>query len=108
VIIRDVRMVKESPLPQGEDEIVQYVLTTTPWGSAPQLPGIVVKDETEDDDDVTNLVTQPAGGPPTVLGDKLTLPLIKSLKRNHDYRVEVWFYVGATKFEPYFIINAEQ
>ena len=47
----DIRKVKESPLVQGVDERIAYTLTTTPWGSSPSSPSVVVKDE--DGTDVT-------------------------------------------------------
>jgi len=101
------REVKESPLNQGEDERIPYRLTTTPWGSNPTSPGITVKDISRGFQDVTAQVTQPAGGPPTVSGDVITMPIIYGLTQGHSYRAEFSFFIGTTKYEPFAIINCE-
>jgi len=98
------REVVESPLRQGADEQIIYTLTTTPWGSTPTSPSMVVKDLSDGDTDVTDDVTT---GSISTDGDVLTLKTIKSLTAGHEYRVEVKFTAGSSVWEPVFIIQAE-
>lgn len=101
------RQIKESPLTQGEDEILTYSLTTTPWGSDPEDVEITVWDVTDkatpdDWEDVTASV-MPVGEP-SVVGDVITFPPLENLTDGHIYRIEVQFTCGANTFEPYGLI----
>lgn len=98
------REVVESPLYQGADEQIIYTLTTTPWGSTPTSPALVVKDVSDDNTDVTATVTT---GSFSTAGDVLTLPTIKSLTAGSRYRADIKFTAGGSIWDPYFIINAE-
>ena len=51
------RAVQESPIVQGEDEIITYDLTTTPWGSSPTNVTVKVYDITDGaETDVTTTI----------------------------------------------------
>lgn len=95
------RAVVESPVTQGVDEQIARKITTTPWGSDPTAVSVVVK---RDGGDVTSTV-MPTGSP-TVAGDVITLPVLKSLSAGI-YRVEVKFTSGGNVFETYFKVIAE-
>jgi hypothetical protein len=97
------REVKESPIYQGSDEIIAYTLTTTPWGSSPSSPTVVIKSLPDlSDTSVTNL-----NGAPSVLGDVITTPAVKSLTAGTRYRLEIKFTISGNVFETYCIIIAE-
>ena len=101
------RRFKESPVPQGEDEIITYLLTTTPWGSSPTNINVVVFDVTgaEDSTDWTNVTStvMPVNSPSAV-GDVITLSPLKLLTDGHIYRIEINFKCGANTFETYGLI----
>lgn len=89
---------------QGEDEKVTYSFTTTPWGSSPSSPSMVVKDD--DGTDVTDDVTSGSISPSD---DVITLKPIDSLTAGIRYRVEVQFTAGGgAPFEMYFYIDCEE
>lgn len=92
--------------PQGVQEEIAYSLTSTPWGSSPTLASWAVLDITsgQPGTDVTSTV---ATGTPTIVGDVITTPLIKSLTVNHIYRVEIGFRCGSQKFVAWFELEAE-
>ena len=88
------RHVQESPVSQGEDEIISYILDTTPWGGTPSAITIVVfditnADETSDWVDVTSTV-MPVNNP-TVSGNNITISPLKLLTDAHIYRMEMKF-----------------
>ena len=83
--------VKESPLEQGRDEERVYALTTTPWGSTPTNVLVTAYDASASFRDVSSTVLS---GSPSVTGDVITLPVLKSLSMGHIYRVEIKFTVG--------------
>ena len=85
----DRREIKESPIFQGEDEIVPYTLTTTPWGSNPTSPILVIKNSAGVD--ITSTVTS---GTASINDDVITLPFIKSLKAGQKYLMKVIFVIG--------------
>jgi hypothetical protein len=85
------RQIIESPLYQGEDERIPYTLTTTPWGSSPTSPAVVVKLES-DLSDVTATVIP--SGSASVAGDVITLPIIRNLTTGVRYRLEIQFTIG--------------
>lgn len=99
------REVVESPIDdQGVDEQVIYTLTTTPWGSSPTSPSMVVKDETLNNTDVTSTVT---AGSISTSGDVLTLKTITGLTEGHTYRMEIKFTTGGSVLETYCRIKAK-
>ncbi len=89
-------------LVQGVDEQIAYQVTTTPWGSSPTNVAVVVKNSAGTD--VTATVTS---GTASVMGDVITLPVIKSLTAGEVYRVEVKFTVSGNILETFFWIAAE-
>lgn len=99
------REVRESPLHQGADEQIAYRLTTTPWGSSPTSVAVVAYDITTDArTDVSSTVLSGSAG---VVGDVITLPVMKSLTAEHVYRVEIKFTCSGNVFEAILIVNAK-
>ena len=98
------RAVTEGTQKQGADEEIIYSLTTTNWGSSPTSPAVVAKDVSDDYTDVSSTVLS---GSPSVSGDVITLPTVKSLTAGHIYRIEIKFTSGSNIFECYFLIDAE-
>ena len=90
---------------QGVDEEIVYTVTTTPWGSTPTSPSVVVKSVTAGLADVTATV-MPSGSP-SVLGDIVTLPTLKSLTENVSYRIELKFTSGGSIFEVFAFVQGE-
>ena len=95
------RKIKESPLRQGADEQVAYTLTTTPWGSSPSSPSVVMK---LGDTDVSSDVLS---GSASASGDCITTPVVQSLKAGLRYRMEIKFTINSYIFEAYAYIDAE-
>ena len=99
------REVVEGLQRQGEDEQIVYTITTTPWGSDPSNVVVVVTDESDDSEVVTDDVTS---GSASVSGDVITTPIIQALTAKHLYRVEVKFTCGGNVFECYFRLQGER
>lgn len=91
---------------QGVDEEIVYTITTTQIGSDPTSPSVAVYDATDDHEDVTATV-MPTGSP-SVAGDVITLPTLKDLTIDHEYRVEVQFTLDGNLIEVYFLVVAER
>lgn len=83
------RMITESPLYQGVDEQIAYALATTPWGSSPTSPAVILKDRSGTDVSATYL-----SGTPTVSGNVITTPTVQSLVAGSQYRLEIQFTVS--------------
>ena len=83
------RKFKESPLYQGTDEQIAYRLTTTPWGSSPTSPTVVIKDQNGVDVSSACL-----SGIPSVSSDYITTPLVVSLVPGIKYRLEIKFNIS--------------
>jgi len=101
------RSFMESPVTQGEDEIISYYFSSTPWGSSPTSISAIVYDvtdaeSTDDWDNVTSTV-MPVNSP-SAAGDVITLSPLKLLTDGHIYRVEVRFTCGSNTFEPYGLV----
>jgi hypothetical protein len=99
------RTVLQRDLRQGAREQIAYTITTTPWCSAPVVTGLEVLDSTAAGEDVTATVLP---GQASVLGDAITLPLLRDLEARHRYRVSVRFTAGGNTFEVWFEVVAEQ
>jgi len=97
------REIVEGEQVQGKDEEITYSLTTTPWGSNPASIVVKVYDITLGHMDVTATVMPTGTG--AAIGDVITLPELKSLTEDHNYRVEVKFDVVSNTFEAYFIVR---
>lgn len=98
-----IRECVESPLTQGADEQIAYVIDTTNWGGSPTSPTLKVYD-TEDGSDVTTTCTT---GTTSESGNDITTAKIKSLTAGHEYRVEVQYTYSGNTFELYFLVSAE-
>jgi len=96
------RAVKESPLYQGENEKIAYVLDTGPWGGTPTSPVVKIYDSGGTDVSGTSL-----SGSPSVSDDDITTPLVQALSPSESYHLAVrWTYSGNT-MEAYCIIYGE-
>ncbi len=101
------RRITESPISQGEDEIVSYKLTTTPWGSAPTAVTVIVFDVTGAANTaawINVTATVMPVNSPTVAGDVITLSPLKLLTDGKIYRMEIRFTSGANTFETHGLI----
>jgi len=101
------RAIRESPVTQGEDEIISYTLTTTPWGSSPSSVSVVVYDVTGATSTAawTNVTaTVMPVNSPSVVGDVITLSPLKLLTDGHIYRLEIRFTCGGNVFETYGLV----
>lgn len=103
------REVAEGTQPQGIDERVSYTITTTPWGGTPTSPSVAVYDVTTGESGRTNVTTtvMPVNSP-TIVGDVITLSLLRALMVDHTYRVDVQFTTNGNLLEAYFLVRAEQ
>lgn len=99
------RRVNETSLTQGVDEQITYTVTTTPWGSTPTAVAVKAYDMLTDYLDVTATVLT---GSASVIGDVITLPVLKSLTKDHIYRLEVKFTCAGNVFECYAEITGER
>ena len=88
---------------QGADEELYYTVTTTNWGSSPSSVSVVAKDP-----DGTDVSATVLSGSASVSGDVITLSPLKSLTRDHVYRVEVKFTAGGSVWEPYFPVICQR
>jgi hypothetical protein len=105
------RQVLESPLEQGVEEEIGYILTTTPWGSSPSSVSVTVWAITTPDNGptYTNVTsTVMPSGSPSVAGDEITLPKLKLLTDGVKYRAEVKFTTGGNVFEAYFFVQCKR
>lgn len=91
-----------SPLKQGEDEQIQYQITTTAWGTSPATVSFVVKSNGLD----VTATNMP--GNSVVSGDVITLPALRSLTAGSEYRVEVKFTAEGNIWETYFTVSGEK
>lgn len=96
------REFQESPIYQGEDEQIAYVLDTTPWGGSPSSPSVVLKDG---DTDVSSVNLS---GSPSVSDDDITTPAVISLTAGRRYRLEIKFTISGNVFEAYGDIIGEE
>lgn len=100
------REVKEGTQAQGESESLRYSITTTPWGTAPTVNGVVAKDMTSGGTDVSATVLS---GVSSISGDIITLPILTALTKNKLYRVEVRFTTADSNiWEAYFNVTAQE
>jgi hypothetical protein len=88
------RRIVQSPLYQGVDEEIVYTLTTTPWGSDPSSPSVVLKDA--DGDDVSDTYLD---GLPSVAGDVISTPAVVDLVAGVQYRLEIKFTIDGNVVE---------
>jgi hypothetical protein len=100
---QNIRIIKESPLYQGVDEQIAYTLTTTPWGSNPSSPVLVLKDS--GGNDVTATYTT---GSTTVSGDVITTKTVRNLIAGQIYRLEIKFTIGGSVLEAWAELHAQE
>jgi hypothetical protein len=87
-------IIEQSPIFQREGEEVVYDFVTTPVGSSPSAPSVIVTDK--NGVDVTNSVT--TGSATVGAGNLITLPKISGLqKASNPYHVVVWFWIGGNR-----------
>lgn len=99
------RAVKESPQPIGEDEVLKFSLTTTPWASSPASVSVVAKDITTDN--WTVVTSTILSGSASATGDVITWPSIQTVTAGHKYRVECKWTSGSSTYKCYLILEAE-
>lgn len=102
------REAKESPYLQGADEILAYLVTTTPWVSAPTSPTAKIFSYERATDAYTDVTATKMVGSASVNGDVITTPVVTGLTAGTEYRVEVKFVVGGNTYELYFWIKGER
>jgi hypothetical protein len=96
------RAVRESPLKQGEDERIAYILTVTPWGSNPYDVSVKIYDKNRVDCSSTCLT-----GDATINEDEITTPVVYNLNAGKIYRLEIKFTIAGNVLEAYAPINGE-
>lgn len=85
---------EQSPILQREGEEIVYEFVTTPIGSSPSSPSLVVTDK--DGNDVTGTVT--SGSAAVGSGDLITLPKIYNLDKSlNPYKMVVWFTISGNR-----------
>lgn len=101
------RHVSEGRQGQGQDEIIAYSITTTPWGGTPA--NVVVKAyEIASNGAYTDVTSTVLSGSASVVTDVITTPLVTSLTAGKLYRVEVKWTFGGNTLECYFEILGER
>jgi hypothetical protein len=100
-----IRQTIESPLVQGADEEIIYSITTTSWGSSPG--SVAVKGYDITGGAYTDVTSTIISGSASVVGDVITLPVVKAMTAGKVYKIEVYFVSGTQKFECYFLIECE-
>ena len=96
----------ESPLYQGDEESLAYILSTANWDSATPSSAVVklwdVTDGGRTDKSGTML-----SGSPSIATTNITTPFVTGLTPGAKYRLEVKFTVGANVYEGFGRIEAE-
>ena len=98
----DIREVVEGTQVQGEDEEIIYTIDTANWGGTPTSVSVEAKDSAGTD---VKSTVMPSGSP-SVSTDTITLPTLKALTINKQYRIEVKFTSGGKVMECYFFVSA--
>lgn len=105
--IRPIREFKQSPMAQGVDESIAYVLDTGPWGGSPTVTSAVIL-EILTGGGFLDVTATKMSGSTAVSGDDITLPTISSLTENKRYRVEVKFTIVTDVLEAFGTIDTER
>ena len=99
------REIVESPVEQGEDEVVAYSITTTPWGSGTlSATSVTLWDVTERtwvDKSSTML-----SGSVSSTSNTMTSKQVTGLVAGRTYRLEFLFDIDSNTFQAYMIIEA--
>jgi hypothetical protein len=102
--VADIRELVESPLEQGEDEIISYTVEMAAIGT-PSSPVVVVKDVSAGT--AVTATVMPINSP-TVSGTVINLSPLKLLTRNVLYRVEVKATINNNVLEHYFYVYGRE
>jgi hypothetical protein len=107
VMSSSIREIIESPLEQGEDEVIPYVIDTTNWGGSPTLLSVTVKRQQRNRSwvDVTGSTTSGSG---VESGNYVATPNILNLIAGNLYRVEVLIGIDNRQEEAYIVIRATE
>lgn len=99
------RQVRESPQPQGEDEVIAYLVDTTnfPGTGAITNEADEIKDSEGNDISTTNLT-----GAMSVAAAIITTRGVKLLVKDVRYRMEVSWDQNGNTYETYWFIDAEE
>lgn len=97
------RIIVQSPMFQGEDERIAYRLNTTPWGTSPASPSVVLYDDAGANVSATYMT-----GSPTVSGVMIIAPVVHSLVRGNQYRMEIKWTDSGNTFETWMDITAQR
>lgn len=100
------RRVIESPLYQGIDEEIAYLLTTTPWGATPT--SVTVKLYAWAGGTYTDVSTTCLSGSASVNGNVITTPVVKALVAGTNYRLEIKFTCTGNVFETFCEIRGQR
>ena len=94
--------VLEGAREQSADEQIIYQITTTPWGTSPATLSATAYDVT-----LRKTVTSTVfpTNTPTAASDVISLSPLKSLVKNHQYRIELKFTANSNVFECFFLVN---
>jgi hypothetical protein len=103
----ELRQIKEGNIPQGVSEEAIYTLDVSAWGNDPTSVSVDVFPWANNAKEATVKSTVMPTGSPTVSGNVITLPTLKSLTDGVTYRVEVTFTVSSNKLIAYFLVKAE-
>ncbi len=95
------REINESPLQQGADERIAYLLTTTPWGTSPASPEVKLYSQNVSTGALTDVSTTNLTGTASAAGDVITTPLVIGLSDGTRYRMEIKFVCGGNTFEAF-------
>ena len=101
------RTVVQGTQRQGIDEAIAYEIDVTNWGDSPSNASVKVYSVTGDTFTDVTITVMPTGVP-TVTGNKIKLPLLKSLTQGVTYRVELKFEIVANTLEAHFLVLAER
>lgn len=101
------REVTNSPVRQGEDEVIAYRIVSTPWGTHPENVVCTLFDVTEEEwEDVSS---ENLSGDPVVNVDTILTSKVTGLTVGQRYRLEVKFTCAdGNTYECYVIIIAER
>lgn len=99
------RTIQEGRQYQGVNERIAYSITTTPWGTTPSAVDYKAYDLTNSSTDVTTTVFPT--GTSSIVGDVITLPLLRALTARHVYKITIKFTSGGNIFECYFEVEAQ-
>jgi len=90
---------------QGEDEEIAYEFDVTNWGSNPS--DVMVSAEVWSGGMWSDVSASVLEGSASVLGNVITLPVVKNLVAGKAYHIYFMFTSGGMVYDPYLTIHAE-